>query len=31
VLCVLLALTFDALIVLGNRALTPWRRAVQGR
>jgi osmoprotectant transport system permease protein len=28
VLCVLLALTFDVLIVLGNRMLTPWRRAV---
>jgi osmoprotectant transport system permease protein len=28
VLCVLLALAFDALIVLGNRLLTPWRRAV---
>jgi osmoprotectant transport system permease protein len=31
VLCVALALTFDLLIVLANRALTPWRRAVQGR
>jgi osmoprotectant transport system permease protein len=31
VLCVLLALTFDLLIVLGTRLLTPWRRAVQGR
>jgi len=28
VLCVLLALAFDVLIVLGNRLLTPWRRAV---
>ncbi len=27
VLCVLLALTLDALIVLGTRVLTPWRRA----
>lgn len=26
--CVLLALALDAVIVLGNRALTPWRRAV---
>jgi osmoprotectant transport system permease protein len=31
VLCVLLALTFDLLIVFGTRLLTPWRRAVQGR
>jgi osmoprotectant transport system permease protein len=31
VLCVLLALTFDLLIVFGTRMLTPWRRAVQGR
>jgi osmoprotectant transport system permease protein len=31
VLCVLLALTFDVVIVLGNRLLTPWRRAVQSR
>lgn len=30
-LCVLLALVFDALIVLGNRLLTPWRRAVPAR
>jgi osmoprotectant transport system permease protein len=29
VLCVLLALTFDGLLVLGNRVLTPWRRAVR--
>lgn len=28
VLCVLLALVLDALIVLGNRLLTPWRTAV---
>jgi osmoprotectant transport system permease protein len=28
VLCVLLALTFDMLIVLSTRLLTPWRRAV---
>jgi osmoprotectant transport system permease protein len=28
VLCILLALAFDALIVIGNRLLTPWRRAV---
>jgi osmoprotectant transport system permease protein len=28
-LCVLLALTFDLLIVFGNRLLTPWRRAVR--
>ncbi len=27
VLCVLLALVLDTVIVLGNRALTPWRRA----
>jgi osmoprotectant transport system permease protein len=31
VLCVLLALAFDTLIVLGNRMLTPWRRAVAAR
>jgi osmoprotectant transport system permease protein len=31
VLCVLLALTFDGLIVLGTRLLTPWRRAVASR
>ena len=31
VLCVLLALAFDLLIVLGTRMLTPWRRAVAGR
>jgi osmoprotectant transport system permease protein len=31
VLCVLLALAFDVLIVLGNRLLTPWRRAVISR
>lgn len=28
VLCVVLALAFDGAIVLGNRMLTPWRRAV---
>lgn len=28
--CVLLALAVDALILLGNRVLTPWRRAVVG-
>jgi osmoprotectant transport system permease protein len=28
-LCVALALVFDTVIVLGTRALTPWRRAVQ--
>ncbi len=28
VLCVALALVFDAAIVVGNRLLTPWRRAV---
>jgi osmoprotectant transport system permease protein len=28
VLCVALALAFDALIVLGTRVVTPWRRAV---
>jgi osmoprotectant transport system permease protein len=28
ILCVLLALAFDAIIVFGNRMLTPWRRAV---
>lgn len=31
VLCVLLALAFDVVIVLGNRLLTPWRRAVVRR
>ncbi|WP_194910557.1 ABC transporter permease [Catenulispora rubra] len=31
VLCVLLALTFDLLIVFGTRSLTSWRRAVVGR
>jgi osmoprotectant transport system permease protein len=31
VLCVLLALVFDLLIVLGTRSLTPWRRAVIGQ
>ena len=31
VLCVLLALSFDLLIVLGNRWLTPWRRVVAAR
>jgi osmoprotectant transport system permease protein len=31
VLCVLLALMFDLLIVLGTRMLTPWRRVVLGR
>lgn len=31
VLCVLLALVFDAAIVLLNRAMTPWRRAVRAR
>lgn len=30
VACVLLALTFDAVIVLSARAATPWRRAVSG-
>jgi osmoprotectant transport system permease protein len=29
VLCVLLALSFDLLIVLGTRVVTPWRRATQ--
>ena len=29
VLCVLLALVLDILVVLLNRMLTPWRRAVQ--
>jgi osmoprotectant transport system permease protein len=29
VLCVALALVYDTAIVLGTRALTPWRRAVQ--
>lgn len=29
VLCVLLALVLDALVVLANRALTPWRRAAR--
>lgn len=28
VLCVLLALTLDVLIIVGNRLVTPWRRAV---
>src|SRR3954454_24515965 len=28
IMCVLLALTLDAVLVLGNRLLTPWRRAV---
>lgn len=28
VLCVLLALTLDSVLVLANRLLTPWRRAV---
>jgi osmoprotectant transport system permease protein len=28
-LCVLLALVLDGLVLLGNRALTPWRRAVK--
>jgi osmoprotectant transport system permease protein len=31
ILCVLLATAFDVLIVLGNRAATPWRRAVAAR
>jgi osmoprotectant transport system permease protein len=31
ILCVLLATVFDVLIVLGNRAVTPWRRAVAAR
>lgn len=31
VLCVLLALTFDLVIVLANRLATPWRRAVPAR
>jgi osmoprotectant transport system permease protein len=31
VLCVVLALTFDLTIVLANRLLTPWRRAVRAR
>jgi osmoprotectant transport system permease protein len=31
VLCVLLALALDLLIVLGNRALTPWRRMATSR
>lgn len=31
VLCVLLALVFDGAIILLNRALTPWRRAVTAR
>jgi len=30
-LCVLLALAFDALIVVGARLATPWRRAVAAR
>jgi osmoprotectant transport system permease protein len=29
VLCVLLALTFDGVIVLGTRLLTPWRRVAK--
>lgn len=28
--CILLAIIFDAIIQLGTRALTPWRRAVTG-
>jgi osmoprotectant transport system permease protein len=28
VLCVALALVLDGAIVIGNRVLTPWRRAV---
>lgn len=31
VLCVLLALVLDAVIVVGNRLLTPWRRVVSSR
>lgn len=31
VLCVLLALVLDAVVLLVDRALTPWRRAVQAR
>ena len=31
VLCLLLAIAFDVLIMLTNRALTPWRRAVAVR
>ena len=31
VLCVLLALAFDSIILLGTRLLTPWRRAVAAR
>jgi osmoprotectant transport system permease protein len=31
VLCLILAIVFDILIVLANRALTPWRRAVSAR
>jgi osmoprotectant transport system permease protein len=31
VLCVLLALVFDALIVLAARLLTPWRRVEAAR
>jgi osmoprotectant transport system permease protein len=31
VLCVLLATAFDVLIVLANRAATPWRKAVAAR
>jgi osmoprotectant transport system permease protein len=31
VLCVLLATVFDVVIVLANRAATPWRRAVAAR
>jgi osmoprotectant transport system permease protein len=30
VLCVLIALLFDALLVLGQRVLTPWARAGGG-
>jgi osmoprotectant transport system permease protein len=29
ILCVLLALVLDGLVLLGNRLLTPWRRAVR--
>ena len=31
VLCVLLAMAFDLIIVMGNRLATPWRRAVAAR
>ena len=31
ILCLLLALVLDALILLANRLLTPWQRAVAGR